>query len=104
MPGYAIPCDAAGPAPCMTCLAQDPHGGVLDSPPMVEELATDPVLAGLKIIAAPADTSLLPRGGERGFPHYGALLEWNQRFGRDVLALLRDNAGMTKCVCATTVQ
>lgn len=29
----------------------------------------------------------------RGFPHYGVIIEWNNRFGSDMLALLRDNTG-----------
>lgn len=74
------------------CL-QDQHGGVLDSPPAVEELAADPLLADCKLIAASANNALLPRSGDRGFPHYGVLLEWNNRFGSDLLTLLRDNQG-----------
>lgn len=74
---------------------QDPHNAVLDSPPIVEELALDPVLSGCKLIAASANDALLPRNGERGFPHYGVLLEWNNHFGSDILGLLRDNRG--KC-------
>lgn len=38
---------------------------------MVEDLANDATLRGLKLVAAPANKSLLPRGGVRGFPHYG---------------------------------
>lgn len=74
-------------------LAQDSTGGVQDSPPLLEELAADPVLRATKLIASGGDGSLLPRGGERGVPHYGVLAEWNGRFARDILALLRDNAG-----------
>lgn len=74
-------------------LCQDSVGAVCDSPPLLEELAADPVLRGAKLVASCGDDALLPRGGERGVPHYGALAEWNGRFGRDALALLRDNAG-----------
>jgi pullulanase/glycogen debranching enzyme len=74
-------------------LAQDPLGAVRDSPPLLEELAADPVLRDAKIIASGNDGGLLPRGGERGVPHYGVLAEWNGRFARDIIALLRDNAG-----------
>ena len=72
---------------------QDHNGGVQASPPIVEKISADPLLASCKLIAASANDSLLPRSGERGFPHYGVLLEWNNRFGRDLLALLRDNTG-----------
>lgn len=71
-------------------LCQDALGGVRDSPPLLEELAADPVLRGLKLVASGADGALLPRGGERGVPHYGSLAEWNHRFARDALAALRD--------------
>jgi pullulanase/glycogen debranching enzyme len=70
---------------------QDTFGGVMDSPSIVEDLASEPLLASCKLIAASANNALLPRLGERGFPHYGVLLEWNNRFGADMLALLRDN-------------
>jgi glycogen operon protein len=73
---------------------QDPLNTVQDSPAIVEEVAADPVLANCKLIAASANDALLPRNGERGFPHYGVLLEWNNRFGNDILRLLRDNAGV----------
>jgi pullulanase/glycogen debranching enzyme len=73
---------------------QDPLNAVQDSPAIVEEIAADPVLASCKLIAASANDALLPRNGERGFPHYGVLLEWNNRFGNDILRLLRDNQGI----------
>lgn len=72
-------------------LTQDTFGGVMDSPSIIEDLASEPLLASCKLIAASANDALLPRSGARGFPHYGVLLEWNNRFGADMLALLRDN-------------
>lgn len=63
----------------------------MDSPSIVEDLASEPLFAACKLIAASANDALLPRSGVRGFPHYGALMEWNNRFGADMLALLRDN-------------
>lgn len=79
--------------PLVLLRLQDPLNAVQDSPAIVEEIAADPVLASCKLIAASANDSLLPRNGERGFPHYGVLLEWNNRFGSDILRLLRDNTG-----------
>ena len=78
-------------------LAQDTHGAVLDSPPLLEDLAADPVLRGTKLVAACGDWALLPRNGERGVPHYGVLGLWNARFARDSLLVLRDNAGAAGC-------
>lgn len=74
-------------------LAQDAHGAVWDSPPLLEELAADPLLRRAKLVASAGEPRLLPRGGERGVPHYGVLAEWNTRYAADVLATLRDNAG-----------
>jgi pullulanase/glycogen debranching enzyme len=74
----------------MLCM-QDTFGGVMDSPSIIEDMSSEPMLASCKLIAASANDSLLPRSGERGFPHYGVLMEWNNRFGADMLALLRDN-------------
>jgi hypothetical protein len=81
-------------ARCCCCRSklQDTFGGVMDSPAIVEEIVSDAVLTSCKLIAASANDSLLPRSGVRGFPHYGVLLEWNNRFGADMLSLLRDNA------------
>lgn len=59
----------------------DPAGAVLDAPPLAAELAAAPELRGLKLVAWPrGDPSLLPRGGRRGFPHFGALAQHNARF------------------------
>ena len=63
----------------------DRDGNVQDAPPVADELAQDPNLAGLKLVAWAADDSLLPRTGERGFPHWGRWAERNKRFTRDVV-------------------
>ena len=44
----------------------DRHGTVLDNPPLPEEIAGDPVLGALKLVAWPGSDELLPRGGDRG--------------------------------------
>lgn len=72
-------------------LVQDTEGNILDNPPLAEDIAQDPVLQGLKLIAWPADDSLLPRGGERGFPHWGVWAERNKTFQKDMLAWLVQN-------------
>jgi pullulanase/glycogen debranching enzyme len=63
----------------------DRDGNVQDAPPVADELAQDPSLAALKLVAWAADDSLLPRTGERGFPHWGRWAERNKRFTRDVV-------------------
>ena len=54
----------------LLCLA-DREGTVLDAPPLPEAIAFDPILGSRKLIARPGDETLLPRGGDRGFPHWG---------------------------------
>ena len=47
---------------CGTLPPPDRDGLVLDAPPLVEAIAHDPRLRALKLIAAPGDDALLPRG------------------------------------------
>lgn len=57
---------------------------VMDAPALPDALAHDPVLASTMLIASPSDEKLLPRQGERGFPHWGKWLESN---GQKAMAL-----------------
>lgn len=66
----------------------DSEGSILDNPPLAEEIAQDALLQGLKLIAWAADDSLLPRGGARGFPHWGIWAERNKLFTQDLTAYL----------------
>ncbi len=66
----------------------DRDGLVLDHPPLPEDIAGDPLLQPLKLVAMAGTDELLPRNGERGFPHSGVWLERNRRFTRDVVQLL----------------
>ncbi|GAX79475.1 hypothetical protein CEUSTIGMA_g6916.t1 [Chlamydomonas eustigma] len=72
-------------------LCQDQFGTILDSPSLAEELALDPVLRGLKLIAEAADTNLLPRQGLRGFPHWGVWAQCNDRFYSQLKSYLFQN-------------
>lgn len=58
-------------------MAQNMDEVVMDAPALPDALAHDPVLASTTLIAAPSDEKLLPRQGERGFPHWGRWLESN---------------------------
>eukprot|EP00198_Chlamydomonas_reinhardtii_P002453 XP_001691789.1 isoamylase-type starch debranching enzyme [Chlamydomonas reinhardtii] len=63
-------------APVLNCgHPVDKFGSVLDAPPLAEDIAGDPVLRGLKLVAAVSNPALLPRLAERGFPHWGV---WQQ--------------------------
>ena len=85
----------------------DRDGTVLDCPPLAEDLNADPLLRQLKMIAQPLDDRLLPRGGARGFPHWGKWLERNLAFTQDLPAFLAEcRPGMastlaTRCASAT---
>ena len=59
------------PAPCPA----DSNSRVLDSAPLIEIISMDPVLRCLKLLAYVGDNTLLPRNGERGFPHWGVWLQ-----------------------------
>ncbi|GLC33109.1 hypothetical protein PLESTB_000369500 [Pleodorina starrii] len=82
-------------------LAQDKFGSVLDNPPLAEEIAGDPVLRNLKLIAAVSNPALLPRSAERGFPHWGVWMQLNDRFAADLTAYLAAGQRGTLSAVAT---
>ncbi|GMH32292.1 hypothetical protein BSKO_00126 [Bryopsis sp. KO-2023] len=65
-------------------MTQDRDGVVQDNPSLPEDISEDPVLRRCKMVAVSGNDQLLPRWGERGFPHWGVWLEWNKRFQSDV--------------------
>ena len=74
-------------------LTRDEEGNVLSSPPVVEEIAKDPVLSGVKLIAEPWDAGGLYQVG--GFPAFGKWAEWNGKFRDTVRRFVRGEAGLT---------
>ncbi len=50
---------------------------VMDAPHLPDALCHDPILSGSVLIASPHSFELLPRQGERGFPHWGRWRESN---------------------------
>lgn len=72
-------------------LVQDTDGNILDNPPLADDIAQDPLLQDLKLIAWVADDTLLPRLGQRGFPHWGIWAERNKAFTKDLVALMVHN-------------
>jgi len=71
-------------------LVQDAEGLVLDAPAIADALCHDPILARVKLIAAPSEDTLLPRGGARGFPHWGLWQQRNAAFRRDMTAFMAE--------------
>jgi len=73
-------------------LGRDQQGHVLESPPLLEQIAGDPVLADTKLIAEAWDAAGLYQVGR--FPNWGRWAEWNGRFRDDVRRFLRGDPGM----------
>ncbi|NLX08186.1 MAG: glycogen debranching protein GlgX [Chloroflexi bacterium] len=63
-------------------MTRDVNGMPLPDPPLLRELAFDPILGGTKLIAEPWDADGLYHQGS--FPAYGRWAEWNGRY-RDTL-------------------
>jgi isoamylase len=72
-------------------LGRDRQGGVLANPPMVEQIAEDPVLAHTKIIAEAWDAAGLYQVGS--FSTSSRWAEWNGRYRDDVRAFLAGQEG-----------
>eukprot|EP00210_Caulerpa_lentillifera_P001648 g1584.t1 len=64
-------------------MTQDRDGVIQDCPALPEAIASDPVLRWCKLVAISGNDNLIPRQGERGFPHWGVWTEYNTRFQFD---------------------
>ena len=73
-------------------LGRGPDGSVLPNPPLIEEIAADPVLAKTKLIAEAWDASGLYQVGS--FPSGQRWAEWNGKFRDDIRKYVRGDAGM----------
>lgn len=73
-------------------LGRGQDGSVLASPPLLEELANEPVLANTKLIAEAWDAAGLYQVGT--FPSWGRWAEWNGRYRDDVRRFLRGDDGV----------
>jgi isoamylase len=73
-------------------LGRDQQGRVLDSPPLLEQIAGDPVLASTKLIAEAWDAAGLYQVGS--FPNWGRWAEWNGHFRDDVRRFVKGEPGM----------
>ncbi|MGR9073890.1 MAG: glycogen debranching protein GlgX [Gammaproteobacteria bacterium] len=75
-------------------LGRDQDGSVLASPPLLEKIAGDPVLADTKLIAEAWDAAGLYQVGS--FPNWGRWAEWNGRFRDDIRSFVRGEPGMVR--------
>ena len=73
-------------------LGRDQDGNVLANPPMIEQIAEDPVLRDTKIIAEAWDAAGLYQVGS--FSNDTRWGEWNGRFRDDVRAFMAGHGGM----------
>ena len=73
-------------------LGRDQSGHVLASPPLLEQIAGDPILAETKLIAEAWDAAGLYQVGS--FPNWGRWAEWNGRFRDDIRRFVRGDPGM----------
>ena len=73
-------------------LGRDQSGHVLANPPLLEQIAGDPVLANTKLIAEAWDAAGLYQVGS--FPNWGRWAEWNGRFRDDIRCFVRGDPGM----------
>lgn len=76
-----------------SALTRGADGGPLGSPPLIEALAHDPVLADCILIAEAWDAGGLYQVGH--FPDYGRWLEWNGKFRDAARRFIKGDPGMT---------
>ncbi len=74
-------------------LTRGQDGRPLLSPPVVEAIAKDPVLANTKLIAEAWDAAGLYQVGS--FPHYKRWSEWNGRYRDNLRRFVRGDQGQT---------
>ncbi len=72
-------------------LARDEHGSVMEAPPLLWDIETDPALAGIKLIAEAWDATGLYQVGSFVGDNW---MEWNGRFRDDLRSFLRGDGGM----------
>jgi glycogen operon protein len=73
-------------------LGRGRDGSVLANPPLLEQIAADPILAGTKLIAEAWDAAGLYQVGS--FPAWGRWAEWNGRFRDDIRKFVKGEPGM----------
>jgi glycogen operon protein len=82
-------------------LGRGQDGSVLSSPPLLEQLAHDPVLAQTKLIAEAWDAAGLYQVGK--FPAWGRWAEWNGKFRDDIRKFLRGDPGMVSALATRLI-
>ncbi len=78
-------------------LSRDENGVPLASPPILWDIETDPVLAGVKLIAEAWDAAGLYQVGSFLGDHWK---EWNGKFRDDVRSFVKSDPGMVEVVAS----
>jgi len=73
-------------------LGRDQNGAPMNSPPLLETLAFDPILGKCKLIAEAWDAGGLYQVGT--FPSWGRWAEWNGKYRDDMRKFLKGDSGM----------
>lgn len=71
-------------------LGRDKNGKPLEDPPLIEDIAYDPILGDAKLIAEAWDAGGLYQVGS--FPSYGRWAEWNGRYRDDIRCFLKGDS------------
>jgi len=74
-------------------LGRDQNGAPIENPPLLENLAFDPVLGKCKLIAEAWDAGGLYQVGS--FPSWGRWTEWNGKYRDDMRKFLKGEEGKT---------
>jgi glycogen operon protein len=72
-------------------LGRDQNGAPIENPPLLENLAFDPILGKCKLIAEAWDAGGLYQVGS--FPSWGRWTEWNGKYRDDVRKFLKGESG-----------
>nr|VFK78021.1 MAG: glycogen operon protein [Candidatus Kentron sp. SD] len=75
-------------------LGRGRDGSVLPNPPLLEQIAADPVLANTKLIAEAWDAAGVYQVGS--FPNWGRWAEWNGHFRDDIRRFARGDPNMVQ--------
>ncbi|MEY8331907.1 alpha-amylase family glycosyl hydrolase [Lachnospiraceae bacterium 47-T17] len=79
-------------------LSRDKNGAPMDNPPLLENMAFDETLSGVKLIAEAWDAGGLYQVGT--FPSWNRWAEWNGRYRDDMRRFLKSDPGMAPAAVA----
>jgi len=77
-------------------LGRDQNGAPMNSPPLLETLAFDPILGKCKLIAEAWDAGGLYQVGS--FPSWGRWAEWNGKYRDDLRRFLKGDSGIVDAI------